>query len=126
MTEWLATATGYAIIVIDAVAFIVIVIGTIDVIVRSLRVAFSGAPRGEMRDVWLRYARFLVAALTFQLAADIIETSISTSWEAIGRLGAIAVIRTFLEYFLDRDIAEIRERQHEKSGQPNTAGDRAG
>ena len=81
MTEWLATATEYTIIVIDAVAFIVIVIGTMDVIVRALRVAFSGAPRREMRDVWLQYARFLVAALTFQLAADIIETSTSTSWE---------------------------------------------
>jgi uncharacterized membrane protein len=54
----------------------------------------------------------LIAGLTFQLAADVIETSISTSWETIGRLGAVAVIRTFLEFFLDRDVTEIRERQH--------------
>ena len=55
----------------------------------------------------------LVAALSVQLAADIIESAISTSWEAIGRLGAIAVIRTFLDYFLGRDVEEIRERQKE-------------
>jgi uncharacterized membrane protein len=116
MREWLFTGTEYAILVIDAVAFLVIVIGTVDVVVRAVRVAFSGGSRHEMREAWLRYARFLVAALTFQLAADIIETSISTSWEAIGRLGAIAVIRTFLEYFLDRDIGEVRERAHETSG----------
>jgi len=73
----------------------------------------GGAPRDEKRAVWLRYARILVMGLTFQLAADIIETSISTSWEAIGRLGAIAVIRTFLEFFLERDVSEVRERQRE-------------
>ena len=55
--------------------------------------------------------RWLIAGLTFQLAADIIETSIRTSWQAIGQLGAIAVIRTFLNYFLERDLADIRERQ---------------
>jgi uncharacterized membrane protein len=61
--------------------------------------------------VWLRYSRWLVAGLTFQLAADIIESSITVGWEAIVRLGAIAVIRTFLNYFLSRDIAEVREQQ---------------
>jgi len=67
-------------------------------------------PLGEelARDAWLRYARWLVAALTFQLAADIIETSISTSWQTIGRVGAIAVIRTFLNYFLERDVEQQR------------------
>ena len=72
------------------------------------------SPTGhERRDIWLRYARWLVAGLTFQLAADIIETSITTDWQAVGRIAAIAVIRTFLNYFLDRDLEEVRKRQHE-------------
>jgi len=112
MREWLVEATEFSIVVIDWIAFLVIVVGTVDVVVRALRTEIGGASREERRAVWLRYARFLVMALTFQLAADIIETSISTSWEAIGRLGAIAVIRTFLEFFLERDVSEIRERQH--------------
>lgn len=112
MREWLVEATEFSIVVIDWIAFLVIVVGTVDVVVRALRTEIGGASREERRAVWLRYARFLVMALTFQLAADIIETSISTSWEAIGRLFAIAVIRTFLEFFLERDVSEIRERQH--------------
>jgi uncharacterized membrane protein len=59
-----------------------------------------------------------VAALTFQLAADIIETSISSSWETIARVGSIAVIRTFLNYFLDRDLIDVRTRQREKPHPP--------
>ena len=72
---------------------------------------FSSPSGHEKRDVWLRYGRWLVPALTFQLAADIIETSITTSWDAVGRIAAVAVIRTFLNYFLERDLAEVRERQ---------------
>ena len=53
--------------------------------------------------------------LRSQLAADILETSITTSWEAIGRIAAIAVIRTFLNYFLERDLAEGRELQSKRT-----------
>ena len=65
--------------------------------------------------MWLRYARWLVAGLTFQLAADILETAVTESWDAVGRIAAVAAIRTFLNYFLDRDLTEIRDRQNEKS-----------
>ena len=112
MKEWLVEATEISIVAIHAIAFLVIVVGTVDVVVRALRTEIGAASRDEKRAVWLRYARFLVMALTFQLAADIIETSISTSWEAIGRLAAVAVIRTFLEFFLERSVSEVRERQH--------------
>jgi uncharacterized membrane protein len=69
----------------------------------------------EKRDVWLRYARWLVAGLTFQLAADIIEPSITTKWEAVARIAVIAVIRTVLNYFLERDLSEVRVRQRESA-----------
>ena len=72
---------------------------------------FSSDDGSERRDIWLRYARWLVAGLTFQLAADIIETSITTEWEAVARLGAIAVIRTFLNFFLEHDVEDVRQRQ---------------
>ena len=113
MKEWLVAVTEPVIVLIDAVAFVVIVLATLRVIWKALRVELGGGTNRDRRAIWLEYARYLVAALTFQLAADIIETSISTSWEAIGRLGAIAVIRTFLEFFLGRDVAEWRERQQE-------------
>jgi uncharacterized membrane protein len=74
---------------------------------------FSSPTGHRKRDAWLRYARWLVAALTFQLAADIIETSITTDWMAIARVGAIAVIRTFLNYFLEKDLNELREREEQ-------------
>jgi uncharacterized membrane protein len=113
MREWLIFATEYAVIIIDALALIIIFVGTVECFLRGVGLMFSSPSGHERRDVWLRYARWLVAGLTFQLAADIIETSISTSWESVGRVAAIAVIRTFLNFFLERDLAEVRERQLE-------------
>ena len=118
MKEWLAFLSERAITLIDAVALVVILIGTVEVIVGIVRLSFGTRSHELMRNTWLSYARWLVAALTFQLAADIIETSISSSWETIGRVGAIAVIRTFLNYFLDRDLEEVRARQKQRAARP--------
>ena len=118
MREWLIFATENAIVIIDALALVIIVVGTVEAFFSGLR-AMLGSPSGhERREVWLRYARWLVAGLTFQLAADIAETSITTDWTAIGRIAAVAVIRTFLNYFLDRDLEEVRGWQRPKAEPP--------
>jgi uncharacterized membrane protein len=127
MREWLIIVSEAAITLIDALALLVILVGTIEVAVKVARASFK--PLGDQlaRQAWLRYARWLVAGLTLQLAADIIETSISTSWQTIGRVGAIAVIRTFLNYFLERDV-EQQQRQCAlpQSAQPPARGSGAG
>lgn len=113
MEEWLTQLTKTTILVIDGMAFLMIVIGTVEAFIAGLKLLLSSPSGHERRDVWLRYARWLVAGLTFQLAADIIETSITTGWEAVARLAAIAAIRTLLNYFLERDLVEVRARQAE-------------
>ena len=113
MREWLVYVTENAIVIIDILALIIVLIGTVEAFVGGLRVMLFSPGGHQQRDIWLRYGRWLVAALTFQLAADIIETSITTDWEAVGRIAVIAVIRTFLNYFLDRDLDEVRKRQRE-------------
>ena len=127
MREWLVIVSEPAIALIDAIALLVIVVGTIEVSLTVARASLKPLGDKLARQAWLRYARWLVAALTLQLAADIIETSISTSWQTIGRVGAIAVIRTFLNYFLERDVEQQqRERALSESGQPPARGSGAG
>jgi uncharacterized membrane protein len=116
MKEWLTFLSENAIIVLDFLALAVIVGSSMEAFVTAAKAMFSPPLGHERREAGLRFGRWLVLALTFQLAADIIETSISTSWVAVGRIGAIAVIRTFLNYFLERDLTEIRARQHEDDG----------
>lgn len=113
MEEGLIATTEITVMVINAIALLIIVGATLSAFAATLRAAVLRLPGRDARAILLHYAQWLVAALTFQLGADIIESSITTTWDAVGRLAAVAVIRTFLNYFLERDVAELRERQED-------------
>lgn len=114
MEEWLALLTKQAALVIDAMALAIIAFGAVEAFIGMIRIALRPlTANSEKRNIWLQLARWLVAGLTFQLAADIVETAITPSWDEIGRLAAIAAIRTFLNFFLDRDLEDIRARQRQ-------------
>jgi uncharacterized membrane protein len=63
--------------------------------------------------VRLALSRYLVLALEFQLAADIVRTAAKPSWTDLGILAFVAGIRTFLNFFLQREMKE-EEREVEK------------
>ena len=52
----------------------------------------------------LQLGRFLALGLEFQLASDVLGTAVSPTFTEIGKLGAIAAIRTLLNYFLAQEI----------------------
>ena len=122
MEVWLHIVAKHTIVVINALALLVIVIGTIEAFVLGLRAMLVRSTGHEGRLVSQRYGRWLVAGLTFQLAADIIETSITPTWEDIGKLAAIALIRTFLSYVLERELSDIHERPGADAGRPAPPG----
>ena len=95
---------------IQAVAVAVVTTGSAVALFKGARMLIAGTRSGgEFQAIWLNHARWLVAGLTFLLAADIVETSFSPTWNELGRLAAVAAIRTFLSYFLDREM-EYAER----------------
>ena len=98
-------------LILEAIAITLIAIGTIESLVAVVRTSSIRTTGVQRRAVWLSLAQWLVAAMTFQLAADIVATSFSPSWDQIGRLGAIAGIRTFLSHFLDREVENTRRLQ---------------
>ncbi|MFE0500183.1 DUF1622 domain-containing protein [Lysobacter soli] len=122
MERWLIAVSEPTILAIDFIALGTIVLGTLIAVKDgiALLMAQGEIDRHERRHLWMRYSHWLVAGLTFQLAADIIESSITPDWDGIGRLAAVAVIRTFLNYFLERDVSEIREleRARERESLP--------
>lgn len=59
----------------------------------------------------LRLGSWLALALEFQLGADIVSTTIAPTFEELGKLGAIALIRTFLNYFISKELAEEESRE---------------
>ena len=86
----------------------IIAIGVFLSIYHLSRILFSGKNQ-DYTKIRLLLARYLALALEFQLGADILSTAIAPSWNQIGKLGAIAVIRTALNYFLSREMKQERK-----------------
>jgi uncharacterized membrane protein len=122
MHAWLAFLIEYMVDFIDLAALFAIAAGTLGMVYRCLLGVWRPSNSGrELRDGYLNYARWLIAALTLQLGADILTTATAPTWDDIGRLGAIAVIRTFLNYFLERDIVEAQRLKLEEARLPAEA-----
>lgn len=96
--QWLQLA-------IETLGALVICVGLVIAIIGLIRHAMK--ERGaSFNPVRLAFARYLTLALELQLAADILATSIAPTWDQIGKLAAIAVIRTVLNYFLNKEMKE--------------------
>jgi uncharacterized membrane protein len=65
----------------------------------------------------VRYAENAQRGLEFELAADIVRSVISATWFEIGQLAATAVIRTFLNYFVEKDVEKYAEPRQETETQ---------
>ena len=78
-------------------------------VVSAVWQGIAGPQRG--REIWLRFATWILLALEFALAADLVRTAVAPSWNDIGQLAVIATIRTMLNYFLAKDIAAFDQRQ---------------
>ena len=59
---------------------------------------------------------WLILGQEFELAADIVRSAISPTWNDIGQLGAIAAIRTVLNYFLEKDVEEFSKQVGSSEG----------
>ena len=93
---------------VEVTGAVLIGVGAIIAMSRLLKV-FGSPSLGGYEKTRLVLARFLSLALEFQLAADILATAVSPSWTQVGKLGAIAVIRTALNFFLAREMKEEQE-----------------
>jgi uncharacterized membrane protein len=66
---------------------------------------------GEVRDhIRFDLGRWLALGLEFELAVDILRTAVAPTWNEIGQLAAIAVLRTLLNIFLQKEIDSSARR----------------
>jgi len=101
----------------EAAAVIVVTFGSLEAFLKLLWVGVTPkATHGVRKAIWRRFGTWLLLGLEFELAADIIASVVAPTWQDIGELGAIAVIRTFLNYFLERDLESAEKVQELSAG----------
>jgi len=108
MEEFFKTAAGWVALAVEGAAALVIAVAALEATFRALALFFVRPPQPDAakEGVRLRLARWLAIALEFTLAADILRTAIAPGWEEIGKLAAIAALRTALNFFLQREIEQ--------------------
>ncbi|GGS35927.1 hypothetical protein GCM10010171_33190 [Actinokineospora fastidiosa] len=112
--EELRAVIDWLVRLVEMAGAAVIVTGAAWAMVRFVVTGIRYRDAAVFTPVRLTLGRFLALGLEFQLAGDILRTAIAPTFTQIGQLAAIAAIRTALNYFLGREIAEeqrlVRER----------------
>ena len=105
--------TLYLAMGVEGAAALVMGLAALQAVVRTLS-AFLGQTNGrggEVRDlIRLGLGRWLALGLEFELAADILRTSVAPTWNEIGQLAAIVVLRTSLNFFLQKELESFARR----------------
>ena len=60
------------------------------------------------RNARVGFGSAIAVSLELLLGADVLATAIAPSWDDIGKLAAIAVLRTALNYFLGKVLDKVR------------------
>ncbi|MCY7345330.1 MAG: DUF1622 domain-containing protein [Pyrinomonadaceae bacterium] len=97
---------------VEAVGALVIAAGVV-MAIYQLVAHFSDEQPSNFNRVRLTLGKYLTLALEFQVGADILSTAIAPSWEQIGKLAAVAAIRTLLNYFLTKELIEEQKREQQ-------------
>ncbi len=118
MEEYLVTAVGYLRLVVEAIGAAVVGFGVLATTFRYV-LTLVGVREYTNNEIRLYLGRYLALGLEFQLGADILSTAVAPTLDEVILLGAIATIRTVLNYFLSQEL-ERERREAATSGRDAT------
>ena len=108
----LAITVAYLVVFAEICGAFVIAVAVVQALLQFFRFLSHREQNEHVKDdIRLRLGRSLAIALEFALAADILKTAVAPTWGIIAQLAAIVVLRTALNYFLEREIRDVEERR---------------
>ncbi len=129
LVEWLERFAVGLRFVLEGVSLVCVALGFTATLLQAMRQRLGpGRLRREavsrrFNSLRLTFGSWLSMALEFQLAADIVATTTAPSNQNLIQLGVIAVIRTFLNVFLGREVElelKFEEAQRQQRQQSST------
>ena len=120
--QGLSEAVDLMVRLVEAAGAVIIFTGAMVTFVRFVVVGLRDRRTESFVPVRLGLGRFLALGLEFQLASDILRTTIAPTLREIAELAAVAAIRTALNFFLGREIKEERAELAQRRGDTEDAG----
>ena len=107
MEEIAKKVTVYTSHGVEILAAVIIAAALIQVIYRFLQpLRLTGERIGLLR---LQFGSSVAFALELLLGADVLATAVAPTWDAIGKLGAIAILRTALNYAVEKELKHPKD-----------------
>ena len=102
----------FLILAMSTVAVLVLICGVMKATVKFVKNEISHADKASvLRTIKNDLGAYVLFSLEILIAADIVESIIKPTFEDIGKLAALVVIRTVISYFLGKEIdQEIESR----------------
>lgn len=104
MKELAEIITKYLSSTVEVIAAVVIGIALLKFLYKYIRHLLHPNDGITNQTIRIHFGSALTVALELLLAADILATAIAPTWDDIGKLAAIAILRTALNYFLEREL----------------------
>ncbi|HEU5053270.1 MAG TPA: DUF1622 domain-containing protein [Hanamia sp.] len=114
MDEWIKPAVLNLGKIVELIGAGIIGLGLLLFLYRFILSHVGIKPHRGNVELRVKFGSYLTLTLELLLAADILQTAVAPTWDDIGKLAAIAIIRTVLNYFLERDIKNW-EKEKEKA-----------
>jgi uncharacterized membrane protein len=115
LEETFNVVANYVALGVEFGAVIVVAFGSAQAVLALIGAIAAGtADSLRGREIWLKFATWILLALEF-----------APTWDDIWKLAVIAVVRTMLNYFLAKDIAafsKLEEAPQDNSTQNRTPG----
>jgi len=114
----LGTIVAFLKLALESISVFCVVLGLVSSL--TMIVGFTRRSRRLRQDLpalRLQFGSWLALALEFQLGADIVATTVNPTLQSLGELGLLALIRTFLIFFLQKEL-EASERQVKAASEP--------
>lgn len=89
---------------VEILAAIIIGIAVLYVLYSYLSSFYPRSGKGSKESIRINFGSSVAVALELLLGADVLATAVAPSWDDIGKLAAIATIRTVLNFFLEKEL----------------------
>ena len=119
----LSNVIGFVVPIVEACGAVVIVLGVGRTLVFYLVHSFKRECSEEMRKLRIRLGQTLVMGIEFQVAADILKTSVSPTWNDVLFLTALIGLRTLLSFVLEYEHRRRMFHPRQRGQGAGSAGD---
>src|ERR1700750_396224 len=98
----------------EILSAVIIGLAIIKVLVNYLTRIHPSKIKISKEEIRVHFGGSVAVALELLLGADVLATAVAPSWNDIGKLAAIAILRTALNYFLAKELKHMHNVSTQK------------